>query len=118
MPLDPMNIPEDPGPGPALPPGRPAAHVLRPEMLAAMVEGAREGLCIMDSRSVLLHGNQAAGQLLGFEPTEAAGRPVHDPGANRDFDWSVVGDVVTGRVAVSTVQTLRRAAICWSPECP
>lgn len=72
-----------------------------------MVEGAREGLCIMDSRSVLLHSNQAAGQLLGFEPKEAAGRPVHDLGAERDFDWSLVGDVLTRRVAVSTVQTLR-----------
>jgi PAS domain-containing protein len=51
-----------------------AEPVLRPEMLAAMVEGAREGLCIMDPRSVLLHSNQVAGQLLGFEPKAAAGR--------------------------------------------
>jgi PAS domain S-box-containing protein len=107
LPPDSMKTPEDPGPTAAVPPGRPAAPVRRPEMLAAMVEGAREGLCIMDARSVLLHGNQAAGQLLGFEPTEVAGRPVHDLGADRGFDWSVVGDVVTGRVAVSTVQTLR-----------
>jgi transcriptional regulator with PAS, ATPase and Fis domain len=85
----------------------PPESALRPEMLAAMVEGAREGLCIMDPRSVLLHSNQVAGQLLGFEPKAAGGRPVYDLGADRAFDWSVVGDVVTGRVAVSTVQTLR-----------
>jgi PAS domain S-box-containing protein len=89
-------------------PGRkPSEHVLRHEMLAAMVEGAREGLCIMDPRSVLLHSNQVAGELLGFGPKEAAGRPVRDLGEERDFDWSLVGDVVTGRVAVSTIQTLR-----------
>lgn len=98
-------------PGPAPDPGVPAqnlaAPVLRPEMLAAMVEGAREGLCIMDARSILLHCNQVAGQLLGFEPKQVAGRPVGELEAARDFDWSFVGDVVTSRVAVSTVQTLR-----------
>ena len=109
VPLDSREMPAeaDSAPDPVVLAPRPAESVLRPEMLAAMVEGAREGLCIMDPRSVLLHSNQVAGQLLGFEPKAAAGRPVHDLGADRGFDWSVAGDAVVGRGAVSTVQTLR-----------
>jgi PAS domain S-box-containing protein len=80
---------------------------LRLEMLEAMVDGAREGLCILDPRSILLHGNQVAGELLGFEPKRTAGLPVHELGVDRDFDWSLGGEVAAGRVAVSTVQTLR-----------
>jgi PAS domain S-box-containing protein len=109
VPLDSRKVPAEAGWAPdlAVPAPRPAESVLRAEMLTAMVEGAREGLCIMDPRAVLLHSNPVAGQLLGFEPKAVAGRPVHDLGADRGFDWSVVGDVLTGRVAVSAVQTLR-----------
>jgi PAS domain S-box-containing protein len=77
------------------------------EMLEAMVEGAREGLCILSPQAILLRGNRAAGELLGFEPREAMGRPVHELGVDRDFDWSISGEVAAARVAVSTVQTLR-----------
>jgi PAS domain S-box-containing protein len=83
------------------------ASALRLEMLEAMVDGAREGLCILDPRSIMLHSNQVAGDLLGFEPKQAAGRPVHEMGVDRDFDWSIGGEVAAGRVAVSTIQTLR-----------
>jgi PAS domain S-box-containing protein len=77
------------------------------EMLEAMVEGAREGLCILSPQSILLRGNQAAGELLGFEPRQATGRPVHELGVDRDIDWSISGEVAATRVAVSTIQTLR-----------
>jgi PAS domain S-box-containing protein len=77
------------------------------EMLEAMVEGAREGLCILSPKSILLRGNQAAGEILGFDPRQAMGRPVHELGVDRDFDWSISGEVAASRVAVSTVQTLR-----------
>jgi transcriptional regulator with PAS, ATPase and Fis domain len=77
------------------------------EMLEAMVDGASEGLCILSPQSILLRGNRAAGDLLGFEPSQAMGRPVHELGVDRDFDWSISGDVVAARVAVSTMQTLR-----------
>jgi transcriptional regulator with PAS, ATPase and Fis domain len=88
------------------PPARltPAASL---EMLEAMVDGASEGLCILSPQSILLRGNRAAGDLLGFEPIQAMGRPVHELGVDRDFDWSISGDVAAARVAVSTVQTLR-----------
>ena len=79
----------------------------RLEILEAMVDGAREGLCILGPKSTLLHGNQVAGELLGFDPRKAAGLPVHELGVDRDFDWSIGGEVAASRVAVSTVQTLR-----------
>ena len=85
---------------------RPSASL---EMLEAMVEGAREGLCILSPKAILLRGNQAAGELLGFEPRQATGRPVHELGVDCDFDWSISGEVATARVAVSTVQT-------WTPR--
>ena len=84
-----------------------APSTLRLELLEAMVDGAREGLCILDPQSTLLHGNQVAGDLLGFEPKQAAGRPVHELGVDHDFDWSFAGEVAAGGVAVSTIQTLR-----------
>ena len=77
------------------------------EMLEAMVDGAREGLCIMNAQSIMLHSNQVAGDLLGFRPTQAAGRPVQELGVDRDFDWALAGEVAAGRVTVSTIQTLR-----------
>jgi len=84
-----------------------APLALRLEMLEAMVDGAREGLCILDPQSIMLHSNRVAGDLLGFEPEHATGRPVHELGVDRDFDWSIGGEVAAGRVAVSTIQTLR-----------
>lgn len=79
----------------------------RLEMLEAMVDGAREGLCILDPRSIMLHSNQAAGELLGFEPKQAAGRPAHECGIDRGFDWSISEEVAVGRVPISAIQTLR-----------
>ncbi len=79
----------------------------RLEMLEAMVEGAREGLCILSPQSIMLHSNQAGGELLGFEPAQVVGRPVHEIGVDRDFDWSIGGEAAAGRVTVSTIQTLR-----------
>ena len=35
------------------------------EMLEAMVEGAREGLCILSPQAILLRGNRAAGETAG-----------------------------------------------------
>ncbi len=76
-------------------------------ILEAMVDGAREGLCILSPKATMLHSNQVAGDLLGFDPRKAAALPVHELGVDRDFDWSIAGEVAAGRVAVSTVQTLR-----------
>ena len=88
-------------------PGLPTSSGSRLEILEAMVDGAREGLCVLSPSSTLLHSNQVAGDLLGFDPRKAAGLPVHELGVDRDFDWSISGEVASGRVAVSTVQTLR-----------
>src|SRR5215468_824263 len=99
-----------PEPGPAdltIPTGTAGVQVPRLELLEAMVEGAREGLCILSPRSTILHSNQAAGELLGFDPKQVEGRPVHELGVDRDFDWSISGEVIASCVAVSTVQTLR-----------
>ena len=79
----------------------------RQEMFEAMVDGAREGLCLLNPGSVMLRSNQVAGEILGFDPKRATGVPVHELGAERDFDWSIVGEVVAGGVSVSTVQTLQ-----------
>jgi transcriptional regulator with PAS, ATPase and Fis domain len=76
------------------------------EILQAMVDGAREGLCIMSPEAILLHSNQVAGDLLGFQANEATGRPVQSLGAEHGFDWTLAGEVVAGRTAVSTIQTL------------
>jgi transcriptional regulator with PAS, ATPase and Fis domain len=76
-------------------------------MLEAMVDGAREGLCIVSPQLIMLHGNQAAGDVLGFEPKHAAGRPVQELGVDCNFDWALAGEVAASRVAVSTIQTLR-----------
>jgi PAS domain S-box-containing protein len=84
-----------------------AGAAARLEILEAMVAGAREGLCVLSPQSILLHSNQAGGELLGFEPEQLVGRPVHEIGVDRDFDWSVSGEVIAGRVTVSTIQTLR-----------
>jgi len=83
------------------------APTLQFEMLEAMVDGAREGLCIMNPQSIMLHSNQVAGDLLGFQPKQAAGRPVQELGVDRDFDWALAGEVAASRVTVSTIQTLR-----------
>jgi transcriptional regulator with PAS, ATPase and Fis domain len=72
-----------------------------------MIDGVREGLCIMNPQSIMLHSNHVAGDLLGFEPKQAAGRSVHELNVDHDFDWSICGEVAASRVAVSTVQTLR-----------
>ena len=80
---------------------------VRLELLEAMVDGAREGLCIMSPEAVLLHSNQVAGDLLGFLPREAAGRPAQTLGAEQGFDWALAAEVAAGRVTVSTIQTLR-----------
>ena len=79
----------------------------RAEILEAMVDGAREGLCIMSPQATMLHSNHVAGDLLGFQPKEAAGQPVQTLGVERGFDWAVAGEVAARRVAVSTIQTLR-----------
>jgi PAS domain S-box-containing protein len=79
----------------------------RHEMFEAMVDGAREGLCLLDPGSVMLRSNQVAGEILGFDPKRATGVPVHELGVERDFDWSIVGEVAAGGVSVSTVQTLQ-----------
>jgi transcriptional regulator with PAS, ATPase and Fis domain len=76
-------------------------------MFEAMVDGAREGLCLLNPSSVMLRSNQVAGEILGFDPNRAAGVPAHELGMERDFDWSIVGEVAAGRVSVSTVQTLQ-----------
>src|SRR5262249_17559765 len=68
------------------------------EMFEAMVNGAREGLCLLTPGSVLLRSNQIAGEILGFDPRRAAGVPVHELGVDRDFDWSIVGEVAAGAV--------------------
>jgi PAS domain S-box-containing protein len=83
------------------------APTLRLEILEAMVDGAREGLCIMSPQSIMLRANQIAGELLGFQPKQATGRPVHELGVDRNFDWALTGEVAANRVAVSTIQTLR-----------
>jgi PAS domain S-box-containing protein len=84
-----------------------AAPTLRLEILEAMVDGAREGLCIMSPQSIMLRANQIAGELLGFQPKQAVGRPVQELGVDCDFDWALTGEVAANRVAVSTIQTLR-----------
>jgi PAS domain S-box-containing protein len=83
------------------------APTLRLEILEAMVDGAREGLCIMSPQSIMLRANQIAGELLGFQPKQAVGRPVQELGVDCDFDWALTGEVAANRVAVSTIQTLR-----------
>ena len=85
----------------------PAAPTPRLEILEAMVNGAREGLCIMSPEAILLHSNQVAGDLLGFQPKDAAGRPATGCGVERGFDWALAGEVAAGRIAVSSIQTLR-----------
>jgi len=79
----------------------------RQEMFEAMVDGAREGLCLLNPGSVMLRSNQVAGEILGFDPKRATGVPVRELGVERDFDWSIVGEVAAGGVSVSTVQTLQ-----------
>jgi transcriptional regulator with PAS, ATPase and Fis domain len=82
------------------------ALATRLEILEAMVDGAREGLCIMSPGATMLHSNRVAGDLLGFQPKEAAGQPVQALGVERGFDWALAGEVATGRVATSAIQTL------------
>lgn len=76
-------------------------------MLEALVEGAREGLCVLSPARIMLHSNPVAAELLSFRAADAVGRPVHELGVESDFDWSISGEVAAGRVAVSSVQTLR-----------
>jgi transcriptional regulator with PAS, ATPase and Fis domain len=72
-----------------------------------MVQGAREGLCVLSPTRTMLRANKVVAELLAFDPASAIGRPVHELGLQSDFDWSITGEVATGRVAVSSVQTLR-----------
>ena len=84
-----------------------ASTAVRLEVLDAMIEGAREGLCVLSPDRIMLRSNQAAAELVGFDPVRAVGRPVHELGVEQDFDWSITGEVAAGRVAVSAVQSLR-----------
>ncbi len=84
-----------------------ASTVARLEVLDAMIEGAREGLCVLSAGRIMLRSNQAAAELLGFDSARAVGRPVHELGVEQKFDWSITGEVAAGRVAVSAVQNLR-----------
>ena len=87
--------------------GAPSAEHERLELLEAMVQGAREGLCVFNPAQIMLSANKVAADLLGFDQTDAAGRPLHKLGVQSDFDWSIIGEVTAGRVAVSAIQTLR-----------
>ncbi len=84
-----------------------ASTVSRLEVLDAMVEGAREGLCVLSADRIMLRSNQTAAELLGFDPARAVGRPVHELGVQQNFDWSITAEVAAGRVAVSGVQNLQ-----------
>ena len=79
----------------------------RVRLLEAMIRGAREGLCVLSPARALLSANRLAADILGFDEAAAVGRPVHELGVDRDFDWSLSGEVATGRVTVSAVQALR-----------
>ncbi len=85
----------------------PSAERQRLELLEAMIQGAREGLCVLSPTRTMLQVNKVAADLLGFDETTAVGKPVHELGVQNDFDWSISGEVATGRVTVSTIQTLR-----------
>jgi PAS domain S-box-containing protein len=84
-----------------------ASTAARLEVLDAMIEGAREGLCVLSPGQIMLRSNQAAAQLLGFDPDRAVGRPAHELGVELNFSWSIAGEVAAGGVAVSAVQNLR-----------
>jgi len=84
-----------------------APTAARLEVLEAMTEGAREGLCVLSADRIMLRSNQTAAELLGFDSARAVGRPVHELGIEQNFDWSITGEVAAGRVAVSAVQNLR-----------
>jgi PAS domain S-box-containing protein len=81
----------------------------RLELLEAIVQEARKGLCVFNPAQIMLWANKVAADLLGFDQTDAAGRPFHKLGVQSDFDWSIIGEVTAGRVAVSAIQTLRNA---------
>ena len=87
-----------------------ASTVARLEVLDAMIEGAREGLCVLSAGRIMLRSNQTAAELLGFDSARAVGRPVHELGVEQKFDWSITGEVAAGRVAVSAVQNLRNGS--------
>jgi PAS domain S-box-containing protein len=75
------------------------------ELLEAMVEGADDGLWILDGAGRVLEGNRQAETLSGLARDAARGRQIADLAEHGGLDWSVATDALARRTPVSQVQT-------------
>jgi len=76
-------------------------------LFGAMVEGSIDGLLILNRSGEVLYANRVVSQLFGLRKEEVIGRPARDLRLEGSIDWSIADEVISGRVAVTGIQTLR-----------
>ncbi|HXH84740.1 MAG TPA: sigma 54-interacting transcriptional regulator, partial [Candidatus Tectomicrobia bacterium] len=69
------------------------------EHLDALVEGAGDGLVLLDERGIVLHLNALAAQLLGLRSKDALGAPVESLGGA--VDWAVAREAARRGIPVA-----------------
>ena len=77
------------------------------ELFEAMVEGSRDGLCILTASRVILNSNRVALEILGLRKEDAMGRHVEELNVERGFGWSLLNEVISRHVTVTAIETLR-----------
>jgi len=73
------------------------------EVLEAMVEGAEDGLLVVDGAGRVLDANRSAETLGGFRTRAVRGRRARDIGGA--LGWTIADEAIASRVIVSQVQT-------------
>jgi PAS domain S-box-containing protein len=76
-------------------------------LFGAMVEGSRDGLLILGKTGEVLYANRAVSQMFGFRKEDAIGHTGRDLQLEASVDWSIADEVISERVAVTGIQTLR-----------
>jgi PAS domain S-box-containing protein len=77
------------------------------DWLEAMAEGSDDGFVVLGPGGDVVGANRAAERFTGLRREALVGRRPSSLGAESDFPWSVAGDAVTHRRAVSVVHTTR-----------
>jgi transcriptional regulator with PAS, ATPase and Fis domain len=76
------------------------------ELLEAMVEGASEGLVVLNSDGLILRANRSAAEMIGYDRDRIVGRPIQDVLFKNAFDATFLSEIVATSLAVSRTYDL------------
>jgi PAS domain S-box-containing protein len=76
------------------------------ELLEAMVEGASEGLVVLNSDGLILRANRSAAEMIGYDRDRIVGRPIQDVLFKTAFDATFLSEIVATSLAVSRTYDL------------